>query len=275
MSVNKPNNFNVNYFKIPGKHRGPQNIPRQATCAQRPRVWDPTLCISYVTISNCCFRLWRTCLFQNQTRKERLLYVKWIFERRTGRAGIFVKISCADMKRDLHILNLGFITLKRNVRFDSTDHDCPEEPPRSEWAPNHSRFLEGWSTHTQRLAFHKQNVAHALISLSYGNCRRTFYPVQLRTKVSKDENKQTTDNLSTNVTSVLRDHVSDREQTQSGRLVSFDALTAVFHWLWYQVMLIGRQAQHAQRRQRSETYRAKCLHSAEYPGRSCPQQRSH
>ena len=27
------------------------------------------------------------------------------------------------MKRDLHNLNLGFIQLKRNVHFDSTDHD--------------------------------------------------------------------------------------------------------------------------------------------------------
>jgi len=37
-----------------------------------------------------------------------------------------------DMKKDLHNLNLGFIQLKRNVHFDSTDHDCPKEPPRSE-----------------------------------------------------------------------------------------------------------------------------------------------
>ena len=44
-----------------------------------------------------------------------------------------------DMKRDLHNLNLGFIQLKRNVHFDSTDNDCPKEPPRSEWAPNHTR----------------------------------------------------------------------------------------------------------------------------------------
>jgi len=43
------------------------------------------------------------------------------------------------MKRDLHNLNLGFIQLKRNLHFDSTDHDCPKEPPRSEWAPNHAR----------------------------------------------------------------------------------------------------------------------------------------
>jgi len=28
-----------------------------------------------------------------------------------------------DMKRDLHNLNLGFIQLKRDVHFDSTDHD--------------------------------------------------------------------------------------------------------------------------------------------------------
>jgi len=33
------------------------------------------------------------------------------------------------MKRGLHNLNLGFIQLKRNVHFDSTDHDCPKEPP--------------------------------------------------------------------------------------------------------------------------------------------------
>ena len=44
-----------------------------------------------------------------------------------------------DMKRYLHNLNLGFIELKRNVHVDSTDHDCPKEPPRSEWAANHSR----------------------------------------------------------------------------------------------------------------------------------------
>jgi len=43
------------------------------------------------------------------------------------------------MKRDLRNLNLGFIQLKRNMHFDSTDHDCPKEPPRSEWAPNHAR----------------------------------------------------------------------------------------------------------------------------------------
>jgi len=54
------------------------------------------------------------------------------------------------MKRDLHNLNLGFIQLKRNVHFDSTDHDCPEEPPRSEWATNCARFLEGKSMHTQK-----------------------------------------------------------------------------------------------------------------------------
>jgi len=27
------------------------------------------------------------------------------------------------MKRDLHNLNLGFIQIKRNVHFDSTDHE--------------------------------------------------------------------------------------------------------------------------------------------------------
>jgi len=43
------------------------------------------------------------------------------------------------MKRDLHNLNLGFIQLKRNVHFDSIDHDCPKAPPRSECAPNHAR----------------------------------------------------------------------------------------------------------------------------------------
>jgi len=37
-----------------------------------------------------------------------------------------------DVKRDLHNINLGFIQLKGNVHFDSTDHDCPKEPPRSE-----------------------------------------------------------------------------------------------------------------------------------------------
>jgi len=40
-----------------------------------------------------------------------------------------------DMKRDLHNLKLGFIQQIRNVHFDSTDHNCPKESPRSEWAP--------------------------------------------------------------------------------------------------------------------------------------------
>jgi len=43
------------------------------------------------------------------------------------------------MKEGLHNHNFGFYQLKRSVHFDSTDHDCPEEPPRSEWAPNHAR----------------------------------------------------------------------------------------------------------------------------------------
>jgi len=38
----------------------------------------------------------------------------------------------------VHNPNLGFIQLKRNVHFDSTDHDCPKQPPRSERAPNHA-----------------------------------------------------------------------------------------------------------------------------------------
>jgi len=43
------------------------------------------------------------------------------------------------MKRDSHNLNLG----KSNVRFDSTDDNCPKEPTRSDLAPNHAEFLEG------------------------------------------------------------------------------------------------------------------------------------
>jgi len=52
-------------------------------------------------------------------------------------------------------------------------------------------------------------------------------------------NKQTTHKINTNVTSVQRDHVNDREQAHSGRLVSFDMSIAVIHWGLYQVMLIG------------------------------------
>jgi len=37
--VNKLNNVNVNYLKLPKKHRGPQETPSWATCG--PRVWDP------------------------------------------------------------------------------------------------------------------------------------------------------------------------------------------------------------------------------------------
>ena len=39
------------------------------------------------------------------------------------------------MKRDLHNLNSGFIQLKRNVHYNSTDHNCPKKTPQSEWAP--------------------------------------------------------------------------------------------------------------------------------------------
>jgi len=35
--------------------------------------------------------------------------------------------NAIDMKRNSHNLNLGFIQLKHNVHFDSTDHDCPKE----------------------------------------------------------------------------------------------------------------------------------------------------
>jgi len=51
-------------------------------------------------------------------------------------------------------------------------------------------------------------------------------------------------NISTNVTSVLRDHVSYREQAHSDRLVSFDMSIVVVHWRWYQVMVIGQQLCH-------------------------------
>jgi len=67
-------------------------------------------------------------------------------------------------------------------------------------------------------------------------------------------NKQTTDNICINVTSVLRDHVIDREQVHSGRLVTYDVSIAVMHWRWYQVVVIGQQAQQVQCRQRSVTY---------------------
>jgi len=77
-------------------------------------------------------------------------------------------------------------------------------------------------------------------SAHHKNYRRPFYPAQLRTQVKKHENKQITDNISTNVTSVRRDHISDIEQAHSGQLVSFDVSIAVVHWHWHQVMLIGQ-----------------------------------
>ena len=67
---------------------------------------------------------------------------------------------------------------------------------------------------------------------SQGNYRRTFYPAQLRTKVNKHENKEIMDNISTNVTSVQRDRISDREQAHSGRLVSF-GLVVVGNYRWF------------------------------------------
>ena len=179
------------------------------------------------------------------------------------------------MKRNLHNLNFGFIQLKRNVHFDSTDHDCPKnhhDQNEHQITQRHqSRKIPRRviNTHAE-VRIPRTEFGARAISSSQGNYRTTFYPAQLRTKVNKHENKQTMDNISTNVTSVLRGHVSDRKQPHSGRLASFDVSIAVIHWRWYQVMVIGQQAQHVQCRQRSVTYRVKCLHSAEYPGRSCP-----
>ena len=80
------------------------------------------------------------------------------------------------MKRDLHNLNLGFIQLKRNVLFDSTDHDCPKEPPRSEWAPNRTRapIAQDSSKGNQcaRRSKHSTNRIW-LTRTSQGNYRRT------------------------------------------------------------------------------------------------------
>jgi len=39
--VNKLSDVNVNYLKIPKRHRGPHKTPSRATCV--PRVWNPGL----------------------------------------------------------------------------------------------------------------------------------------------------------------------------------------------------------------------------------------
>ena len=41
--VNKLNNWNVNHFKIPEKHRGRTKCPRGPYVTRGPRVWDPDL----------------------------------------------------------------------------------------------------------------------------------------------------------------------------------------------------------------------------------------
>jgi len=49
--------------------------------------------------------------------------------------------------------------------------------------------------------------------------------------MNKETNKQKTESIiSTNATSVQGDHISDKEQVHSGRIVSFELLIAVVHW---------------------------------------------
>ena len=174
-----------------------------------------------------------------------------------------------DMKRDLHNLNLGFIQLKRNVHFDSTDHDCPEEPPRSVWAPNHARAPIAQDSSKGNQCTCRSKLSTNRIRRKHLSAHHKEVTTQHSTPLSWEQrlinmNKQTTDNICTNVTSVLRDHVSDREQVHSGRLVSFGVSIAVMQWLWYQVVVIGQQAQHVQCRQRSVTYRVDRRFKLEY-----------
>jgi len=81
------------------------------------------------------------------------------------------------MKRNLHNLNLGFIQLKCNVHFDSTDYDCPKEPPRSEWARNHTRapIAQDSSKGNQctRWSIPRTKCVARAHQLSQGNYRRT------------------------------------------------------------------------------------------------------
>jgi len=130
-----------------------------------------------------------------------------------------------DMKRYLHNLNLGFIQLKRNVHFDSTDHDCPKEPPRSEWAANHTRSpiaqdsskgnqCTRRSKHsmnriwrTRLSAHHKEIVAQHCICNRYNARHLQMCPQQLLPVVPPDIAK-----VVVSMASVQRDHVSDRDQ---------------------------------------------------------------
>jgi len=54
--VNKQDDLNMNYFKIPIKHRGPHKIPSRATCGLR--VWGPSIHsrYSFVTIEHALCR---------------------------------------------------------------------------------------------------------------------------------------------------------------------------------------------------------------------------
>jgi len=47
--VNKQNNLNVNYFKIPKKHSGLHKMPSRATCG--PRVWDLRIHSRYLLVT--------------------------------------------------------------------------------------------------------------------------------------------------------------------------------------------------------------------------------
>jgi len=49
--MNKLNNLNVNYLKIPKKHRGPHKIPGGPWhVAHGLHVWDPALCGKYYKV---------------------------------------------------------------------------------------------------------------------------------------------------------------------------------------------------------------------------------
>ena len=87
-----------------------------------------------------------TTRFTRVINKERLALA-------TRRASWDIQISrmVLDMKRDLDNLNLGFIQLKRNVHFDSTDHGSRlfyrpttiRMSTKSHKGTNRARFLEG------------------------------------------------------------------------------------------------------------------------------------
>jgi len=47
--VNKQNDLNINYFKIPTKHSGLHKMLSQATCG--PRVWGPRIHSRYLFVT--------------------------------------------------------------------------------------------------------------------------------------------------------------------------------------------------------------------------------